>query len=389
MKAILFSASAVAALALVPGLAAADGWYGSASVGYNFDGGVEFDNVPNASVAGFTGVSPYGIGRGANGDGGWGAGLALGYAFSNGFRVEAELLNSQTDFNPKGVDGVDGAANLWAGMVNAYYDFNRDGAINPFIGAGVGLGRVDVTASSFDRNPANNTPLLILSRQSAVGISDSDSGFAWQVMAGVGLKLSERLSGDVTFRYLTVPDLEFAGFGRFRTNAFGGSATQPLTVGGTYGSDFGSGGGILGVGLRYQLSAPPPPPPPPAPLPPPPARVVCDGTSFVVYFEHDRSFLTDQANEVITNEVNDIAARNCIYSSVLIQGHADTSGNPRYNIALSERRVTVVSEALVARGVPADLMTGEAFGESRPAVATGDGVKEPLNRRTEVTFSFQ
>jgi outer membrane protein OmpA-like peptidoglycan-associated protein len=116
---------------------------------------------------------------------------------------------------------------------------------------------------------------------------------------------------------------------------------------------------------------------------------VCDGTSFVVYFEHDRSFLTDQANEVISNEVNDIASRACNYSSVLIQGHADTSGNPRYNIGLSERRVTIVRDALVSRGVPGDLMTGEAFGESRPAVATGDGVKEPLNRRTEVTFTFR
>jgi OmpA-OmpF porin, OOP family len=44
---------------------------------------------------------------------------------------------------------------------------------------------------------------------------------------------------------------------------------------------------------------------------------------------------------------------------------------------------------LVARGVPGDLMTGEAFGESKPAKPTADGVKEPLNRRAEVTFTFQ
>jgi len=56
---------------------------------------------------------------------------------------------------------------------------------------------------------------------------------------------------------------------------------------------------------------------------------------------------------------------------------------------LSQKRVTVVHDALVARDVPSDLMEGQAFGETKPAVATADGVKEPMNRRTEVTFTFQ
>jgi outer membrane protein OmpA-like peptidoglycan-associated protein len=99
--------------------------------------------------------------------------------------------------------------------------------------------------------------------------------------------------------------------------------------------------------------------------------------------------LTAEATSVIDNEVQEVAAKSCNYASALIQGHADLSGNPRYNIGLSQRRVTVVRDALVARGVPGDMMTGEAFGESKPAVATADGVKEPLNRRTEVTFNFQ
>jgi outer membrane protein OmpA-like peptidoglycan-associated protein len=116
---------------------------------------------------------------------------------------------------------------------------------------------------------------------------------------------------------------------------------------------------------------------------------VCDGRSFVVYFEHDKSFLTSEATSVIDNAVQEVAALSCNYQSVLIQGHADLSGNPQYNIGLSQRRVTIVREAMVARGVPGDMMTGEAFGESKPAKSTADGVKEPLNRRTEVTFTFQ
>jgi outer membrane protein OmpA-like peptidoglycan-associated protein len=39
---------------------------------------------------------------------------------------------------------------------------------------------------------------------------------------------------------------------------------------------------------------------------------------------------------------------------------------------------------LVRVGVAASTITMEAFGETRNAVQTADGVREPLNRRTEV-----
>ena len=92
---------------------------------------------------------------------------------------------------------------------------------------------------------------------------------------------------------------------------------------------------------------------------------------------------------MIENELQQYAQQRCNDSSVSIQGHADTSGNPRYNQTLSQNRVIVVRDALVARGVPGDLMTGEAFGESLQAVPTPDGTREPLNRRTEVRFMFR
>jgi outer membrane protein OmpA-like peptidoglycan-associated protein len=116
---------------------------------------------------------------------------------------------------------------------------------------------------------------------------------------------------------------------------------------------------------------------------------VCDGRSLVVYFEHNKSFLTAEATSVLDNAVQELSAQTCNYQTALIQGHADLSGKPQYNIELSQKRVVAVREALVARGVPGDLMTGEAFGESKPAKPTADGVKEPLNRRAEVTFTFQ
>ena len=70
-------------------------------------------------------------------------------------------------------------------------------------------------------------------------------------------------------------------------------------------------------------------------------------------------------------------------------GHTDTSGSPQYNQGLSERRAGVVRDALVARGIGAGQITTAARGESELARATRDGVREPLNRRTAVTITFQ
>jgi outer membrane protein OmpA-like peptidoglycan-associated protein len=76
-------------------------------------------------------------------------------------------------------------------------------------------------------------------------------------------------------------------------------------------------------------------------------------------------------------------------NGVRIEGHADKSGAPRYNIGLSLRRGNIVKDALSARGVAAGAITVEGLGESRPAVDTPDGVREPLNRRSEVTITVQ
>ena len=67
----------------------------------------------------------------------------------------------------------------------------------------------------------------------------------------------------------------------------------------------------------------------------------------------------------------------------------DTSGSTRYNVGLSERRASVVRDALVSRGMSAGAIRTEARGETDLARATRDGVREPLNRRTAVTITFR
>jgi OOP family OmpA-OmpF porin len=69
----------------------------------------------------------------------------------------------------------------------------------------------------------------------------------------------------------------------------------------------------------------------------------------------------------------------------VVSGHADTSGSTPYNQGLSERRSRNVADLLASSGVPASGLTVQAFGETQPAKPTPDGVREPLNRRVEVT----
>ena len=72
-----------------------------------------------------------------------------------------------------------------------------------------------------------------------------------------------------------------------------------------------------------------------------------------------------------------------------VAGHTDTSGTSAYNQRLSQRRADVVANALAARGIEPSIITEEAKGETELAKATRDGVREPLNRRSEVIITVQ
>ena len=74
-------------------------------------------------------------------------------------------------------------------------------------------------------------------------------------------------------------------------------------------------------------------------------------------------------------------------ASVRVSGHADKSGTDRYNDALSKRRADAVLNTLTQQGLQRSRTTVESFGESRPLVDTADGVREPQNRRVEVTIT--
>ena len=138
------------------------------------------------------------------------------------------------------------------------------------------------------------------------------------------------------------------------------------------------------LGLAQAAVAPKPqaaPQPAPAPQPQPMAEVP---GSYLVFFDWDSATLSPDALQVISQAVDN--ARKGGITRLMAVGHADTSGTATYNTGLSQRRAEAVANALAARGISRNEIATEWLGETDPLVPTGDGVREPQNRRVEITF---
>ncbi len=107
--------------------------------------------------------------------------------------------------------------------------------------------------------------------------------------------------------------------------------------------------------------------------------------NYVVYFGFDKWNLTDAARDTLDEVVQ--AVENMGAEALSVVGHTDTMGSVEYNQGLSERRALSVAEYLDARDIPREDMTLAGRSELEPAVDTGDQVREPLNRRLEITLS--
>lgn len=149
----------------------------------------------------------------------------IGVKFDNGFRVGLEYAYTESDVNThRGVfagdtviDDLDvsvltGDAELTGATVgqivgdgqgsinnntiflNAYYDFDLGSTFEPYVGGGIGLADVDVVYVP-----------------SGVGIvDDSESKFAYQLIAGANLKISEKSSIFAQYSYRETSDVDVA-----------------------------------------------------------------------------------------------------------------------------------------------------------------------------------
>jgi OOP family OmpA-OmpF porin len=104
--------------------------------------------------------------------------------------------------------------------------------------------------------------------------------------------------------------------------------------------------------------------------------------AYMVFFDFDKSDLTPEGRQIVQAAAE--AAQKDGYARIVVTGHTDTVGSAEYNEGLSMRRAEAVRQELASLGVPSDQITTQALGETSPLVPTGDGVREPQNRRAEI-----
>jgi OOP family OmpA-OmpF porin len=264
---------------------------------------------------------------------GWAVGGKMGYDFV-GPRIELEGAYGQipTSANIPGT-AINGKVGQLTAMANLLYDFFPTSSITPYVGAGAGIAFIDSNASL------------------------GSTQFAWQGILGLGYNVDSQLRLMLEGRYVGT------------TNP---SVNTPLGN-----VTFQSQNVLLLAGIQYKFGQPdvaPPPPQPPMVAPP----------SFMVFFDWDRSNLSAQALNTIKQAAQSYKSKG--NARITATGHTDTSGPEAYNMALSLRRANAVKDALVREGVPATVIAVIGRGENNLLVQTGDGVREPQNRRVEIVI---
>ena len=123
--------------------------------------------------------------------------------------------------------------------------------------------------------------------------------------------------------------------------------------------------------------------------PPPPVQMVSTApaapSNFMVFFDWDRADISPQAHDTVEQAANMHRVRG--NTPIAIVGHADKSGANDYNMALSLRRANAVKNDLVREGVNPQAIQLSGRGEEAPLVNTADGVREPQNRRVEISMA--
>ncbi len=268
---------------------------------------------------------------------------------------------------------ADGDSSVLSFMVNGLADFGPDDGLQGFVGGGVGVAR-----TKFDGVSINTSGPGFL--------DDSDSGFAWQILAGVRAPLTDNIDVGIKYRFFNADNIDTVdSLGRDASTRW-----RSHSLLGTIGFNFGGAPAPMqtcydGTVLPMDATCPSRPLPPPPPPPPVQAPVVqCNKGPYIVFFDWDKSDITPEAATILNNAVS--AYANCGSAAVMLAGHADRSGSTQYNVGLSQRRADAVRSYMTARGVPDTRISSEAFGESQPRVPTADGVRELQNRRVEITY---
>lgn len=252
--------TAAVAAALFAGLSSAHDWYVSGSAAWmrqddsansgaltqSFNAGTDGTNPPSVIASGTS------LGWDTEFDDGYAINGEIGKRFSHGLRGALEVSWAESDLKRHSgleigganVDAADvalltgaatpigttvgtalnngqGQLQTLGAYANAYYDFNRGGVIEPYIGAGIGVNRVE----------AEYRPSGI-----AVG-KDHDTAFAYQAKAGVTYALNDNWDVFGEYAWRASDDIEMD------------LDLVPVTI------DIENKQQTAGVGLRYRFGS--------------------------------------------------------------------------------------------------------------------------------------
>lgn len=286
--------------------------------------------------------------------------LSLGHGYANGLRAEFEGGYRRNSVNSSGNTSTGGVASVRSAMINGYYDIPTGTNFFPYVGGGIGAGSLRVSA-----NPTGNS-----------SVSGRDTGLALQGIAGLGYQFDTNWSGSLEYRYFTVQGADMRAANG--TSVDVDYAAHTVMVGLRY---------TFGEPKKQMAAAPAPAPKPvavkkpePAPAPPPPAVA----RNYIIFFDWDSSTITPEARAILQTAAQN--AKSGGISRIEATGHADSSGTQTYNLKLSEKRANAVQAEMSKLGIAGNQLALDWKGELEPLVQTGDGVREPQNRRVEIVF---
>lgn len=118
----------------------------------------------------------------------------------------------------------------------------------------------------------------------------------------------------------------------------------------------------------------------------PNAPMLAEDAMYLVFFDWDKSTIGQGGESVLDAVVQEVNQHSDMVNMINIIGHADTSGPQEYNRKLAMRRANAVRDALVQRGVDPAMLRVESRGENDLLVETADNVREPANRRANISF---
>jgi outer membrane protein OmpA-like peptidoglycan-associated protein len=110
-----------------------------------------------------------------------------------------------------------------------------------------------------------------------------------------------------------------------------------------------------------------------------------DGSKAGVYFETNKYDISANS-KLALDKLQKIFAE-YPETNILVEGHTDDVGTDAYNMTLSQKRATAVTDYLKAHGVASSRVISKWYGETQPKVANDSESNRALNRRVQFVIT--